>query len=864
MNIFKKSFNKTIVRLMLIVLLALIIAPIQPIQEVYAAEPFDSLAVQAVRNSYGLHQGGSGSFNGYDAYILTQSGADLSAWEYSGTSLKDNVLTDIDEIIANPNEMALDWSGNPAFVHSAKKIAYEYLAAKIWTDAARASQLLAVLQGRQTASGDGTFDGNAFSDLPAFEALGRVGDIASIDTAAAITAILASQDGTTGAWTPSWNDVQATAQAVRALKYLEPLAGGQTAAVQAAINEGLDWLEARQLANGSFRDAFNFDDPLVDTAEIIFTLDLVGTDPTTWNVGGKSAVDYMRDDALTGDGTFGMGNQIDNTWALDAYRMLGGSVAVDTILAVQVTPATASIAVGNTQQYTAHNFKMDGTSADISATATWTVNDTSIATVNVSGLVTGVAAGNAVVKASSQGVDGTANVVVAGGGGGIIIPQGTPVQVKVTGRSGETLYSQSTVYLRADDRNSRNDLVGITPVGALNKTGLSYNYDSLDYIHTIAGQSPVGMNGWMYRVNGAAPGVSAINYTLSANDVIWWFYSTDPSNITSMETVVKLLNDLATGDETILEVLEKGGDVNIDLENRKDQIVEILADNIKKLEDKQKEMTLTNGGIAITFPPQAFNIEQVEKSLGNADKSLQIGAKEISSEEKQDILSKAGLGQSSGIFDIGGKIFDLTAQIVSKAGDEITGTEKITGFNEPVKVTIELPGDLTDEDIAKLTAVRYEKDSTGNIVPVKLGGSYDPATKTFTFYTDKFSYYGVVKADKLITISMGINMLTTIRNGQKGYTDMAPILHNNRTMVPLRFIAENLGAEVQWFEKTRTAEIKLGGKTLRLVADEIIPGMDTAPVIKGGRILVPLRFVTESFGARVTWFPATQRIEIVL
>ncbi len=859
-------------KVMVLVLLSLVMLPIIPSlfsgnqRNVFAAEPFDSLAIKAVRNNYGLHQGGKavdggyGNFGAYDAYILTQAGADLSTWVYQSTDMKASVLSLADATIAN------EGTANQS---SAKRVAQEYLAAREWGEA-RATQLLTILQNRQTASGNGSFDNSAFSDLPAFEALGRAGDIDEIDTAAAVTFILGDQDGATGAWSSSCNDFQATAQAIRTLEYLRPLAGGAAGAVQTAIENGKTWMQARQQTDGSFYNP-SWDDPLIDTAEAVLTLNCLGISPDAWDVGGKSAVDYMQDNALNADGTFGndgaQGNLADNTWAIDGYRVLGGSAAPATVLGISVTPAAADITAGTSRQFAAQSFKMDGTTEDVSDAATWTTDDTNIATVSAGGLAMGVAAGNAVLTASYQGVTGTANLTVAGGGGGTPPPpQGTPVTVKVTGSSGETLYATNTVYLQASDTNSKGDTVGITPVGALDKTGLSYSYDSIDYIKTIAGQQPQGMNGWMCKVNGTNIGGSAISYTLNDNDQVLWFYSTNPDNIAGLGggDVIIPVQQEKTGDELLAEALSNTQDVTISLEKRENQAVEISPEGVKQLYEKNREMTLENKGVAITFAPNALHIEQLTKALGEEKAALQIGAKEVTAAEKQEILDKAKIGQSSGLFEIGGKLVDLTAQIVRDSDTGTQETEKITGFNEPVKVTIDLANvTLSEADIAKLTAIRYEKDPSGNIVPVKLGGSYDPAARTFTFYTTQFSYYGVVKAESLVTVSMGINMLTTVVNGVRNYTDVPPMLLNNRTMVPLRFIAESMGADVQWREKTRAVEIRQDGKYLQLVLDQTGPGLDTPAVIVNGRTLVPIRYVAESLGANVTWFASTQKVEIV-
>ncbi len=873
MNIHRKcEINRLLAILISIAILVTAILPLSPslfqgnLGYAFAGDSFDNLAVKAVRNIYSLRQeglavdGGYGHIGAYDAYILSQAGADVSSWVYQGSSLKAGILNLIDETISKEET---------ANKSPAKRVAQEFQAAKAFGDN-RAAQLLTILKNRQIAGGNGSFDTGLYgiySNMPAFEALGRAGDIAEFDTAGAISYILESQDPDTKAWpaedTPNYitNDFMTTTQAIRTLAYLEPFAGEKTDAVRTAIDEAKTWLQDRQQADGSFRDEAGFDDPLIDTAEAILTLGRLGLAPDAWITEGKSPADYMRDNALNEDGTFGSSrNLADDIWALDAYLALGGSVHPETALGIKVTPEEAEISVDSTQQCIAQASQMNGAVNDVSSTADWSVDNTGIAVVDNKGLVTGVAAGSAKVTAVYQDVCGTANVTVeANGNGGSPSQQYTIVSVKVTGKSGNTLFPNTTVFLSANDTH------GVTPVGALDKTGLSYNYDSIDYIHTIAGQGPEGMNGWMYKVNEVIPGISAIQYKLNANDQVLWYYSSYTENTSGGGGGSALIPPQEkTGDEIIGEALEKNQEIKISLQNRKNNMVEIASESINKLNELKKEITLTSKGLELKFSSNVLNTEQLKEAFSEGKSIVQLGARYLTASEKQVILDKAKIGQSSGLFNIGSNIAELTAQIAKESSAGGKETVTINSFNEPVQVILDLSGaSLKDEDIAKLTALRYEKDAAGNIIPVKLGGSYDPAPKTFSFYTGKFSCYGIVKAADLVTMSMGINMTATTVNGKAGYTDVAPVLLNNRTMVPLRIVAESLGADVQWQKKTRTVEIKLGDKLMSLVADKTAPGMDTPVTIMQGRAMVPISFVSESFGATVTWFPSTQRIDIV-
>jgi len=89
--------------------------------------------------------------------------------------------------------------------------------------------------------------------------------------------------------------------------------------------------------------------------------------------------------------------------------------------------------------------------------------------------------------------------------------------------------------------------------------------------------------------------------------------------------------------------------------------------------------------------------------------------------------------------------------------------------------------------------------------------------------------------------------------------------------VPIRFVAEALGAEVDWERGTEytpmIAILILDGRELRFPIGEITPelaalGMDVPAQIMDGRTMVPLRFVSEFFGALVMWDGEIGGIEI--
>jgi hypothetical protein len=106
--------------------------------------------------------------------------------------------------------------------------------------------------------------------------------------------------------------------------------------------------------------------------------------------------------------------------------------------------------------------------------------------------------------------------------------------------------------------------------------------------------------------------------------------------------------------------------------------------------------------------------------------------------------------------------------------------------------------------------------------------------------------------------------------GKKEMNDVAPLLRNGRTMLPARFVAEKLGATVGWHPeeekvviKSATVEIILFiNSSAAYVNDEKVL-LDSPAFVENGRTYTPVRFVAERLGATVDWLPETQQVLIV-
>lgn len=118
-------------------------------------------------------------------------------------------------------------------------------------------------------------------------------------------------------------------------------------------------------------------------------------------------------------------------------------------------------------------------------------------------------------------------------------------------------------------------------------------------------------------------------------------------------------------------------------------------------------------------------------------------------------------------------------------------------------------------------------------------------------------------------IKMKINDVNYSINGEVKKMDAKPFIKNDRTLVPLRFIVEAIGGEVNWDNDNRLVTVNSKGKTIELPIDSKtikIDGkdvnIDQAAIIKGDRTFVPIRFIAENLDMVVNYINDTREIEI--
>lgn len=123
----------------------------------------------------------------------------------------------------------------------------------------------------------------------------------------------------------------------------------------------------------------------------------------------------------------------------------------------------------------------------------------------------------------------------------------------------------------------------------------------------------------------------------------------------------------------------------------------------------------------------------------------------------------------------------------------------------------------------------------------------------------------------IINVSMNgsnvkVREVPIILNGQAVVLDDPSFIHIDRTLVPLRFLAESFGAVVGWEQKTKTAMVTLNGKKINLTIDSpnvtinedkiILDGNSTPKLVTfankdDAKTMVPIAFISGVFGYEV-------------
>lgn len=161
------------------------------------------------------------------------------------------------------------------------------------------------------------------------------------------------------------------------------------------------------------------------------------------------------------------------------------------------------------------------------------------------------------------------------------------------------------------------------------------------------------------------------------------------------------------------------------------------------------------------------------------------------------------------------------------------------------------------------------KDKNNSIVKLKKVGDNE---YTFTMPVGKVSVdatfvqkdaaddSNAAEAGKTIKLQIG-SRIVNVDNEAVIY-DVAPVIRNDRTLVPIRIITEALGGKVDWNGATKEVTLSINDKEIKMTIGKTLEKYGVAPVIIDGRTFVPVRFVADELGAEVAWDEATKTVTI--
>jgi len=235
--------------------------------------------------------------------------------------------------------------------------------------------------------------------------------------------------------------------------------------------------------------------------------------------------------------------------------------------------------------------------------------------------------------------------------------------------------------------------------------------------------------------------------------------------------------------------------------------------------------------------------------------TLQEGKNEISYETADDIPNRATATLML-YLDTKAPLLTLTTEDYSLYTE---ASAYIMGQTDDKEAVITIGGEVIpvapNGSFAKMvvlskginTFVVEAKDKIGNIASVEM----------HLVYPEK----------KLIILVIGKKDAEV--NGDIVKLDVPPMIQKGRTLVPIRFVSESFGAEVGYVKEEQKVTVNLYGKLIEIYINRTTAKVNGQPVtldlpamIIQGRTLVPLRFVSENLGAKVDWDGKTQTITI--
>ena len=285
-----------------------------------------------------------------------------------------------------------------------------------------------------------------------------------------------------------------------------------------------------------------------------------------------------------------------------------------------------------------------------------------------------------------------------------------------------------------------------------------------------------------------------------------------------------------------------------------------VENKVKEKNPKANKVEVGNGGsVTLTYPDGTTNTltpEQTvtEKTTGqtDAEKNPAVAPDKTEVEDKNNLTPEEKDKVKEEVKKANPKASDVTVD--DKGNAELT-------YPDGSKNTIPADKTITEKGTGSTGGNDgYRPGHSGSDVFDGLFRRHDytPTYPVKTVVPEKTEYGTPVRDTLWYVFRINEFEYEVVRNGvvTKRKMDVTPVLQNDRTMLPLRYVAEALQADVTWDAKTRTATFTKDGLTasIQFDSDEIVLSngktvkMDSKPLNINDRILVSVTNVANVFG----------------
>ena len=207
---------------------------------------------------------------------------------------------------------------------------------------------------------------------------------------------------------------------------------------------------------------------------------------------------------------------------------------------------------------------------------------------------------------------------------------------------------------------------------------------------------------------------------------------------------------------------------------------------------------------------------------------------------------------------------------------EVNGVEKTVGTDITINADTVLKAVWKDKSVTPPTPPTPPTPSVPDVMPLPFGPGYNPLWMIYFRPVGQVESKHITRVKTNVTLTIDSKIMEKSVNGieEKITVDVAPFITDGRTMLPIRFVAEALGFNVQWIKETRTVVltdkdnvITIPVDTNKIVVNGKVYESDVKPVIRNGRTMLPIANIARALGlndgTEILWDEVNRKVTII-